>query len=90
MSDSTGQHGLVGIPQRADGVVHDDCLEEGERIGRFLILRDQDGCLHAVAAGAVSVLREADDGTLLMVTGGKMLSVPRAMRTVLGWLDGRG
>ncbi len=67
-----------------------DCLEEGERVGRFLILRDQDGCLHAVAAGAVSVLREKDDGTLLMMSGGRMLSVPRAMRTVLSWLDGRG
>ncbi len=67
-----------------------DGLQEGERVGRFLLLRDHDGCLHAVAAGAVAILREADDGTLLMLSGGRMLSVPRAMRTVLGWLDGRG
>ena len=67
----------------------DNGLQEGERIGRFLVLRDQDGCLHAVAAGAVSILREVDDGTLLMLPGGKMLLVARAMRTVLAWLDGR-
>ena len=75
----------------ADGGEASQCdgLKEGERIGRFLIVRDQDGCLHAVAAGAVSILREADDGTLLLLSGGKMLSVPRSMRTVLGWLDGR-
>ena len=65
-------------------------LQEGERVGRFLVLRDQDGCLHAIAAGAVSVMREVDDGTLLLLSGGRVLSVPRALRTVLGWLDGRG
>jgi hypothetical protein len=65
-------------------------LHEGDRVGRFLLVRDQDGCLHAVSAGAVSVMREVDDGTLLMLPGGKMLVVARAMRTVLDWLDGRG
>ena len=65
-------------------------LQEGDRVGRFLLLRDQDGCLHALAAGAVSIMREVDDGTLIMLTGGKMLVVARAMRTVLAWLEGRG
>jgi hypothetical protein len=65
-------------------------LHEGDRVGRFLLLRDHDGCLHAVAAGAVSIMREVDDGTLLMLPGGKMLVIGRAMRTVLDWLDGRG
>ena len=70
--------------------VLDAGLQEGERIGRFIILRDQDGCLHAVAAGAVGVLREVDDGTVVGLAGGKVLLVPRSMRTVLEWLDGRG
>ena len=65
-------------------------LEEGERVGRFVAFRDQDGHLHAVAAGAVGAMCETDDGTLLMLPGGRMLHVPRAMCTVLAWLDGRG
>ena len=67
----------------------DEGLQEGQRIGRFLVLHDQDGQLHAVSAGAVSIMREADDGTLLLLPGGRVLSVPRALRTMLGWLDGR-
>ena len=90
MGASIGYDCRQGEPDAVEPVSCTGCLEEGERVGRFLILRDQDGCLHAVAAGAVSVLRETDDGTLLMMSGGRMLSVPRAMRTVLGWLDGRG
>ncbi len=74
----------------ADVCVRSDALYEGDRVGRFLLLRDRDGCLHAVAAGAVSVMREVDDGTLLMLPGGRMLMVARAMRTVLDWLDGQG
>jgi hypothetical protein len=66
-----------------------DCLEEGQRVGRFLLLRDQDGCMHAVAAGSVSVLREADGATLVMLSGGKVLKVERALHRVLAWLDGR-
>ena len=70
-------------------VTEDEGLREGQRLGRFLVLRDQDGTLNAVAASAVNVLREVDDGTLLLLSGGRVLSVPRALRTVLGWLDGR-
>ena len=77
-----------GLPEKIS--VRVDALDEGDRVGRFLLLRDQDGCLHAVAAGAVSIMREVDDGTLLMLPGGKMLVIGRAMRTVLAWLDGRG
>ena len=89
MSSSIDCDGQPGSPEAGESAAYTDGLEEGDRVGRFLILRDQDGCLHAVAAGAVSVLREADDGTLLMLSGGRMLSVPRAMRTLLEWLDGR-
>ena len=65
-------------------------LHEGQRVGRYVVVRDMEGTTCAVSAGAVSALRETDSGTLLMLSGGKMLEIPRAMRTVLAWLDGRG
>ena len=64
-------------------------LEEGERIGRFVVLRDLDGRLHAVSAGAISAMCEADDGTVIMLPGGKMVQVSISMEVVLAWLDGR-
>jgi hypothetical protein len=64
-------------------------LDEGERVGRFLIVRDTDGRRHAVAAGAVSVLSETDEGTVLLLPGGRMMHVARSMQRVLRWLDGR-
>ena len=87
------RYGGSGVrPMSDDGshVVRDGVLHEGQRLGRFILLRDVDGVACAVSAGAVSALRETDGGTLLMISGGKLLEVPRAMRTVLEWLDGRG
>ena len=65
-------------------------LQEGERVGRFVILRDVDGRVHAVAAGSVGAVCETDDGTLLMLPGARMVHVPQAMGVVLAWLDGKG
>ena len=66
-----------------------DGLSEGERVGRFVVLHDIEGRTHAVAAGAVGAVCETDDGTLLMLPGGRLIHVPRPMATVLAWLDGR-
>ena len=63
--------------------------EEGERVGRFVILRDVDGVLHAIASGSVAAVCQIDDGALLMLPGGRMVRVARPWETVLGWLDGR-
>ena len=60
----------------------DAFLVEGQRFGRFVVLRDTDGRVYAIAAGAVAAACETDDGTLLMLPG--------ALTSVLGWLDGRG
>ena len=79
----TGARGGEG-PSVSDGGLH-----EGDRIGRFVILRDVDGCIHAVAAVSVAAACETDDGTLLMLPGGRMVHVPRPMATVLEWLDTR-
>ncbi len=65
-------------------------LVEGERVGRFVILRDRDGTLHAVAAGSVAAMCQVEDDTLLMLPGGRMLQVARPLETVLAWLDLRG
>lgn len=64
-------------------------FEDGTRVGRYLLLRDVDGTMHAVSATAVPAMCEIDDGTLLMLPGGKMLRVARPLMTVLSWLDGR-
>ena len=71
---------------------HDELatLEEGERVGRFVILRDTDGITHAVAAGSVAALCQTEDGALLMLPGGKLLHIARPLPLVLAWLDGRG
>ena len=65
-------------------------LVEGTRVGRFVIVRDLDGKVFAIAAGAVSAICETDDGALLMLPGGKLVHVPQMVSVVLDWLDGRG
>ena len=65
-------------------------LGEGERVGRFVVLRDRDGLLHAVAAGSVGALCETEDSVLLLLPGGRLIYVARPMPVVLAWLDGRG
>lgn len=63
-------------------------LEDGTRIGRFVMLRDLDGKAYALATGSVAALCETEDGSLLMLPGGRMLHVAQPMEVVLGWLDG--
>lgn len=65
-----------------------ELLEEGMRVGRFVILRDVNGVTHAMAVGSIAAVCETDDGSLLMLPGGRMVHVPRAMDVVLGWLGG--
>ncbi len=61
-------------------------LVEGMRIGRFVVLRDVEGKRHAVAAGAVAALCETDDGTLLMLPGGRLVLVQQGLGVILSWL----
>ena len=60
--------------------------EEGTRVGRYVLLRDEDGCLHALSASAVAGLRECDEGCLLLLTGNRMLRVSHPLSRVLQWL----
>lgn len=66
---------------------HDaDQEEEGTRVGRYILLRDEDGCLHALSSSAVTVLRECDEGCMLLLTGSRMLRVSHPLSRVLAWL----
>ena len=66
-----------------------DGLCEGQRVGRFVLLRDVDGRLHAVAAGAVGAVCEVDDGAIVMLPAGRLLHTAKSMDTVLRWLNGQ-
>ena len=82
--------GKVGGRHEEPGAVGGP-LADGTRIGRFVVLRDVEGRVHAVAAGSVGAVCETEDGdTPLMLPGGKIVRVGRGIATVLGWLDGRG
>ena len=66
--------------------IREDTLEEGSRIGRYVLLRDADGRLHALSATAVAALCETDDGCLLMLPGGRIMRVTHSMPRLLAWL----
>ncbi len=60
--------------------------EEGTRVGRYVLIRDEDGCLHALSASAIAGLRECDEGCMLLLTGSRMLRVSHPLSRVLQWL----
>ena len=65
---------------------HDaDQKEEGTRVGRYVLLRDEDGCLHALSSSTVTGLRECDEGCMLLLTGSRMLRVSHPLSRVLAW-----
>ena len=64
-------------------------LTEGTRVGRFVILRDLEGHLHAIAAGSIGAICETDDGSLILLPGGRLLQVSQPLVKLLDWLDGR-
>lgn len=52
--------------------------------GRYVIVRDRDGVRHAIARGAISVMREDEDGgTLLLLAGGRMLVMAEGLEATL-------
>ena len=52
-----------------------DHLEDRERIGRFVVLRDVDGRVHAVAANSVMAVCDDDEGALILLPGGRLIHV---------------
>ena len=62
-------------------------FENGQRIGRFVFLRDADGRAHALAATSVAALSEADGDSVVMMSGGRLVRLPYSLSTVLSWLE---
>ena len=57
-------------------------------LGRFLIVRDRDEVRHAISRGAISVIRETEDGeTLLPLTGGRIVAMADGLEAVLSQLE---
>lgn len=67
-----------------------EILEEGTRIGRFVLIRDITGVLHAISPYSVAAIREDETGSLLLLPGGRLIQVAQEMTTVLSWFDARG
>ena len=49
----------------------------------------EDGRRHAIAATSIAALCETDEGTLLMLPGGKLVHVHECMLLVLSWIGVR-
>jgi hypothetical protein len=64
-------------------------IEDGQRFGRFVLLRDLDGTLQALSATAVVAACETDAGTVLLLPGGRVVQVQQPLLEVLSWLDMR-
>jgi hypothetical protein len=67
-----------------------ESLEEGSRVGRYVLLRDTAGVLHAISPLSVAALCQDDAGTLLLLPGGRLVQVSQGLATVLSWFDVRG
>jgi hypothetical protein len=62
-------------------------FEDGDRMGRFVVLHDREGTLHAISASAIMAACETAEGTILLVSAGRMVVVEHSLRTVLSWLE---
>ena len=63
-----------------------DTMEDGTRLGRYVLLRDAEGRRHALAVTSVVALSETDDGdTLLHLSGGRMLRTATPLTAALAW-----
>ncbi len=62
-------------------------MEDGTRMGRFIVLRDAEGRLHALSAMAVAaVCADDNEGSVLLLPGGRLVRVERPVEVVVAWL----
>jgi hypothetical protein len=64
-------------------------LVAGERLGAFIVLRDEDGGRHAIRLGAVLAVSDADcdqGSTVLQLAGNRNVLILAPMDEVLRWL----
>ncbi|WP_376099997.1 hypothetical protein ACE7GA_12970 [Roseomonas sp. CCTCC AB2023176] len=60
---------------------------DGVRVGRYVILHDGEGTRHALSATTVQALCEADEATLLLLSGGHLVRTEHLPRTILAWIE---
>ena len=61
----------------------------GQRIGAFVLFRDEDGIRHLVKLGAVLAMSDAGDdqcATIVQLTGNKTVTILSSLDEVLTWL----
>ncbi|MBV9748212.1 MAG: hypothetical protein JO157_05315 [Acetobacteraceae bacterium] len=60
-----------------------------ERLGRFVLVRDVEGTLYAVAPSAVLVAVATEDGgTVAVLAGGRAVRFAEDLHTVASWFSG--
>jgi hypothetical protein len=63
-------------------------VQPGRRVGRYIVVVDEDGMRHAVAVSAALAATELETGgTLVLVTGGRLITIDAGFEEVLGWLS---
>ncbi len=65
-------------------------LVSAERIGAFILFRDEDGLRHAVRLGAVMAASDADcdqGATVVHLTGNRTVLVASGLDEVLRWFS---
>jgi hypothetical protein len=64
-------------------------VSSGERVGRYVLVRDVEGRLHALALGAVSAIcDDGEGGALLLLPGGRLIRIAEPVLAAVGWLSG--
>jgi hypothetical protein len=63
-------------------------MDAGARIGRFVIVRDVDGRLHALAPHAVAAIcDDGEGGAILLLPGGRALRLDQPVEAIAAWLS---
>ena len=60
----------------------------GQRVGSFVVFKDEDGLRHAVKCGAVLALSDSDDVgamTVMQMAGNKAVLIRSPIDEVIGW-----
>ncbi len=60
----------------------------GQRVGGFIVLVDEEGMRHAVRCGAVLALSDMDEtgtDTVMVLPGGRAVTIRRPLHEVLSW-----
>ncbi len=63
-------------------------MDDGAQLGRFILVRDIDGRLHALSMSAVvAICAVEDDGSVLLLPGGRVVRLAQDVMQVAGWFS---